>query len=630
MKSIRRLLAALTAVLMTAIPLGSLAVNTAPTEAVTSESTGDWFTDRDLSGEWDEAEAESIVFTGSGAECDSESVSVQGSTVTITSEGTYVLSGALDGSVVVDAKDQKVQLVLNGAAISAEGTAALLVEDADKVFVTLAEGTDNTLAVTGSFDEESSVDAAVFSRDDITFNGSGSLTVTCENGNGIVSKDDLKFASGTYAVTASGRALDANDSVRVAGGSFTLNSLKDAIRAKSDENGKGHIVILGGAFEIVSGGGSVNAAPHAQGSRGFGREASSVSEGAQDSAKGIKASASITILDGSFSINSADDAIHTDGDLTVSGGVFDLSSGDDGMHANDALTISGGTVTISSSYEGTEAGTISIEGGDIKVYASDDGLNAAGGADGSGYGFYDMFSSQSGVAITISGGSLYVNSGGDGIDSNGDLIISGGSVVVSGPTNSGNGALDYNGTGAITGGTVIAAGAAGMGQNFSQASTQVSALVSLSGGAGAITVTDENGDILLSGTVEKSYECVVISCPELAVNGNYTVSSGSTSVSLTPASAVSGGMGGMRGGMGQNGGSAEQNGGMGQNGGRRGGRQGGGPRGGMGPGGMGQDNGTGQNGGMGQDGMGQDNSTDQNGGTGGQMFAPPAENTWGY
>ncbi len=228
-------------------------------------SLSDYFSDRDLSGEWDAAKAVSIALNGDTAACDSPAVSVKGGVVTITAAGTYVLSGSLtNGSVVVNAGDSdKVQLVLAGASVASADSAALLVENADKVFITLAEGTENTLSNGGAFSGEDGVDAVIFARDDITFNGSGSLTVLSPAGHGVVGKDDVKFASGTYVIEASGRGIDANDSARFAGGTFTVTSGKDAVRAKNDEDdSKGYIIVFDGSFTCVAGGGYASGAAH--------------------------------------------------------------------------------------------------------------------------------------------------------------------------------------------------------------------------------------------------------------------------------------------------------------------------------------------------------------------------------
>ena len=183
----------------------------------------DYFSNRDLSGTW--SDAQTIDLNGQTA-------------IQITQEGVYLLSGTMNGTITVSADDKaKVQLVLNGVSITAETGAAIYVEQADKVFITLAEGTDNFLTST-SFDENTKIDGAIFSKEDLTLNGSGALTIVSAD-HGIVGKDDLKITGGTYTITAEGRGLDANDSVRIYDGSFAIVSGKDAIRAKNEEENKG-------------------------------------------------------------------------------------------------------------------------------------------------------------------------------------------------------------------------------------------------------------------------------------------------------------------------------------------------------------------------------------------------------
>lgn len=218
------------------------------------------------------------------------------------------------------------------------------------------------------------------------------------------------------------------------------------------------------------------------------------------------------------------------------------------MHADGSLTIVGGTVDITQSSEGLEAEVITVSGGSVSILASDDGMNARSSA-----GDKETFAAQEGVLIEISGGTLTVNTGGDGIDSNGDLLVTGGTVVVSGPVSNMNGALDYNGTATISGGTVVAAGASGMGENFSDTSTQAAFLVSLAGEVGEIRVIDAQGNVILAAELEKDFETVVISSPELAVGETYTVTRGDASAEITLTDTVtgadSGGMTGAPGNM---------------------------------------------------------------------------------
>ena len=506
-------------------------------ESTVSLKVSDHFTNRDLSGEWKEKDAQTITLSES---------------VTITKAGVYVLSGTLaDGTITVNAgKDDNVQLVLNGVNITSSTSAAILVENAHKVFVTLAEGTENYLTSTG-FDESGDVDAAVFARDDIVFNGKGSLTVTSAK-HGILGKDDVKFASGTYVITAEGRGIDAKQGVAVADGSFTIVSSKDAIRSKNSSKAEeGYVLILGGTFDLTVGGGSSNGAVHTDemfvGRGGWG---TATADADTDSMKGIKATGVITIAGGALTIDSADDALHANSGVTIYGGSLILSTGDDAMHADSDLTINDGEINILKSYEGLEAAAITINGGNVTLTSEDDGMNSSGGNDSSGFGWNDMFAND-GSSITINGGNVHVNASGDGIDSNGDLTVNGGVLVVSGPTNAYNGALDANGSLTVNGGTVIAAGAVGMAETFGSASTQVSFLTNLSGAAGSeIVVKDADGNVVLSGTVEKNFSCVVISSPDLKVGDTYTVTGGSGTVTVTVNSVSNGSGGGFGGGFG--------------------------------------------------------------------------------
>ena len=227
------------------------------------------------------------------------------------------------------------------------------------------------------------------------------------------------------------------------------------------------------------------------------------------------------------------------------------------MHADNAVTIMDGTIDIPKCYEGIEGQTITISGGTIDIVSSDDGLNAAGGADQSGFGGRgpDRFSGSSDSSIAISGGTLRIDASGDGIDSNGALTVSGGEIYVSGPMSDGDSALDYDGSATVTGGTVIAAGYSGMAQNFGADSTQGSILLtSRSTSTETIRVTDASGSVLAEFTPAKAYNCVIVSTPALKQGGTYTVTMGGESTDVTldsliyGTSGMGGGMGGQPGG----------------------------------------------------------------------------------
>ena len=471
-----------------------------PIELIDTESL---FSDRDLEGTWDEDDAEYLVLDDAGPTIDGAGASIEGSVVTIEVGGTYVVTGSLsDGQLVVDTDDEKVQLVLAGMSLSTTGAAALLVQSADKVFVTLAEGTQNTLAATGTSEAtgETTIDGALFSRDDLTINGTGALTVTSSQGHGIVGKDELTICGGELTVEAAGHAIQANDSVAISDGTLVLEAGTDGIHAENEDDLElGYIYVGGGSLTVVA-----------------------VSDG----------------LDAS-SI------------LQVDGGTLAVAAGDDGLHAEYDLAINGGTISIAQSYEGIEGSTISITGGTIDVTSSDDGLNAAGEPQEgtTAYSRNEVMDYDETAAIYITGGTLTIDASGDGIDSNGDLAVAGGTIMVSGPTSGADGALDYTGTGEVTGGTVVAAGTTSMAQNFGTSSSQPSMLVGAQGSAGStISLADADGTELVSFAPAKAFSCVVISTPDLEVGETYTltVDGSSTSIELSDTiyTSVSGGFSG--------------------------------------------------------------------------------------
>ena len=193
----------------------------------------------------------------------SSGVSISGNIITISKEGTYVLSGALsEGQIVVDADSAKVQLVLDNVDITCATSAAIYIKSADKTFITLAEGSENILMNTAEYEaiDDNNIDAVIFSKDDLTLNGKGTLTINSEYGHGIVSKDDLKLVSGTCNITAKNHALSGKDSVRIAAGTYNLTSGKDGIHSENaDDDEKGFVYIASGDFTIESTGDGIDA-----------------------------------------------------------------------------------------------------------------------------------------------------------------------------------------------------------------------------------------------------------------------------------------------------------------------------------------------------------------------------------
>ncbi|MDD3430050.1 MAG: carbohydrate-binding domain-containing protein [Oscillospiraceae bacterium] len=560
------------------------------------------YSDRDLDGTWDADAAVAITLSDNGSTVSGAGATVSNSMVTINSAGTYVVNGSLtNGQIIVEAANtDKVQIVLNGVNITCESSAPIFVKQADKVFLTLAEGSTNTVTDGANYvlDANEEPNGAVFSKDDLTINGSGTLVVTANYNNGIVSKDDLYITGGTITVSAPNHGLKGKDAIAICGGNLTITAGTDGIQASNTtEAEKGWISIDGGTLNIVSandglqaestlqitdgtlavtsGGGSENASSKQNGSWGMwgGNQTNQTTtdDTASDSAKGLKSNNALYVTGGSITIDASDDTLHCGTDLTLAGGTLTLSSGDDGIHADHIVSILGGKIDILKSYEGIEGSAIEVSGGTIELVANDDGLNAAGGSDSSsvnGRPGANEFSADSSIYIKISGGTLLINAAGDGIDANGNIYVSGGYTTVYGPTDNGNGAFDYNGVADISGGLVTMAGSSGMAQSFTDTSTQNSIAVYYTSAQSAnttVTLADSSGNTVATFTPKKDYSWVCISAPEIAVNSTYTLYSNSTQLcTITPekvvtsissdGSAASGGMmGGMMGGKGNRG-----------------------------------------------------------------------------
>jgi len=468
---------------------------------------------------WDESEVVEISLNGDSISAGSASgVTIDGSTATITSAGTYRISGSLaDGQIIVDTGDEAtVRLILNGANISCSSSAPICIWNAEKAVIVLADGSDNYVADGTSYALDAGDDepnAAIFSKADLTIFGNGSLHVDANYNDGIASKDGLIIMSGTVAVSAVDDGIRGKDYLVIKGGAIVLDVAGDGLKSDNDEDAeRGYVSIGGCALAITSGGDAIQAETDVVIVSGEfaitsgGGSGQAVSDGA--SAKGIKGNASVTISGGTFAINSADDAIHSNGNVTVSGGTFALSTGDDGIHADVSLTISGGDISIIKSYEGIESAAITITGfgGDWSTAAS-----------GSYY-------------LNSYGGYIYINANGDGVDSNGAIAMTGGCLIVNGPTSSANGALDFSSF-QITGGFVLAVGSSGMAQAPASTADQKSVLLRFGSTVQAGTLFSmhaSDGTVLFSFVPAKAIQSIAFSSPELAP-GTYTVYLGGSS-----------------------------------------------------------------------------------------------------
>ncbi len=499
-----------------------------------------FFTANDLAGDWSVNGATVITLKGETAAVNGGGAYAYNGDVIITGAGRYVISGTLtDGSVIVDAENtSKVWLLFDGVDITCTDDACLRVDNADKVFLTLAEGSENSLASGESYSQtalDDGTDGVIFAHDDLTINGNGALTVTAGYQHGISANDDLIITGGTITVTAPADGLRANEALHLCGANIQIHAGDDGLAVNHLEGG---LYIESGTLEIESGD------------------------------DGIHTVGDILIAGGSLNISATDDGIHADTDFVMNGGNITLTAANDGIHADNAFVITGGSIEIQDCYEGIEAVTIDVYDGEIHVHAGDDGLNANGNSFGFG-GFGGFGSEQQSTEteteetwIHISGGSVTVTNDtgtdADGLDSNGDIVISGGTVRVSMVNSGSNNALDYGsesgGTMTVSGGTVVACGSYGMAEGFDENSTQCSILYNIASGAAAgtvISLEDSQGNVLLSYEAPNSFSSVTLSTPELKLGESYLVVVGDkveaitlTEVSASYGDAASGGFGG--------------------------------------------------------------------------------------
>ncbi|BDH61618.1 hypothetical protein MTP04_17480 [Lysinibacillus sp. PLM2] len=609
--------------------------------------------------------------------------------ISIHTSGTYVLSGTLsDGQIIVDAEDKgTVRLIFNGVSIRSTTSAPIYVKQADKTVISLEVGTENSLSDATEYvyeDENDEPDSTIFSKDDLTINGSGTLIVKGSFNDGISSNDHLLITGGTIQVEAIDDGIVGRDLFAMKNANITITSNGDGLKSSNDEDEeKGNVVlesgtlsieaagdgiqsekkvvVVDGEFSIVAGGGSPETIESTEqfGMMGGGMgpggmrsenlslmidqivkdadileelkaeiesadsneelqailenntelqqliedsrqsrlsqqppfgdmdqmnedngqpnantedfeemqspnmdednfaqmpeqwnpsDSNTTSPSSTDqsteestiedtvSSKGIKAGTEINIRGGSFTIDSLDDAIHSNQDLSLAGGVITLFTGDDGIHADANVSISGGDISIEKSLEGIEGKNITITDGNIHVTAEDDGINVnveesrrltgmvpnqitnndATINEGESNSINEL--EEDSGELVIEGGYLYVNANGDGLDSNSSIHMTGGTVLVYGPTSSGNGALDYGETFILEGGILVSAGSSGMAQGISENSTQNAIQMTFSEmqtAGTALNLENENGESIIAIAPEKNFQTVLISTPTI-------------------------------------------------------------------------------------------------------------------
>jgi len=525
-----------------------------------------YFTANDLNGDWDASGATATVaLDGTSARITGNGAYYSDGSVVITGAGYYVLSGTLtDGNIVVDAYDSsKVFLLLDGVDVYCSDDACLRVENAEKVFLTLAAGTKNRMESGGTYSDEALADktgGTIFTHDDLTVNGSGSLAIVASYKHGIDANDDLKITGGTITVSAPGDGLHVNDSFRLANASLTISAGDDGIHSDTD------VYIESGALLIT------------------------------ECCEGVEAPI-IEVAGGDILIYPTDDGFNANGGSSGIGnfgggmpgnmGGFDRGGSSDGSADAESGGTSGERPTFGGGkmpdFNGkTEAGGTSgmpepPEGFDGEMPQPPEGFDSEMPQPPEGFdgGMPDMnggqqsadVSSDSGnteSCIRITGGNLMIVNenaqDADGLDSNGSIYIEGGTILVSLRGDGSNNAIDYGsengGVAEISGGTIIAAGGAAMAETFDSTSTQPSIACTANAAAGTtVTLRDADGRVLLTWDVPCSFTHLTISCPDMTIGGTYTLAIDGNEEEITLEESVtilgsSSGMGGFGGGTG--------------------------------------------------------------------------------
>lgn len=433
---------------------------------------------------YDEADAVDVTLSGSEAESDSDAVTSEDGTVTISAAGTYVLSGDLTGQVVVNSTgDGVVRLVLDDATITSETSAALNVVDAESVVVVLADGSSNSLTDAAAYDDTSdeAPTGALYSTADLTIGGTGSLSVTGNATNGIVGKDGLVIAGGTIEVTSVDDGIVGKDYLAITDGAITVDSVGDAIKSDNTEDeGSGFVLIQGGDITVRS---------------------------QDDGIKGVQ----VLVAGGTIDVAESNEAM--EGSLIiVDDGDIELHSADDGVNvatSDDSATTDGGAGEMGGGMEADSSLNLVINGGTLEVWSSGDGLDSNGYA-------------------TITGGDIVVYGptmdGNGALDVNGTFDITGGTLVATGSSG------------------MMVAPSTESGQGW-----LATALAGTATAGSEVVITDADGTEVAAYTIEKDFASVVFSSADIEQGSTYTVSFDGTETTVTAGEAPAGGGGPMGG-----------------------------------------------------------------------------------
>ncbi len=484
------------------------------------------YTNEDLT--WDSSGEKTIDLANPTA---TDGVSVENGTITITSGGTYRITGEYSGQVKIEAaKTDTVRLVLDNAKITNSTGAAINVVSAAEAIIYTAAGTTNTVADEANYTAtgDDDPDAAIYSTANLTLTGEGSLSVEGAYEEGIHTTGGLVIASGTLEVNAANTGIKGKDYVDITGGIVNVTAAQDGIKStNTDDESMGFTRLSAGSVTVSAGDDGLKA-PHTL-------EISGGTLKIEKSNEGIEAQY-INILDGDVTVNSTDDGINASLKDSSSDTSSDTTSG-------TATTGQQTQQNQNGQVQQAPAGGGAAPGGSQGSTGQNQNMPQPptdGAMPGGGGGTFEVVD----AAINISGGTVTVNAEGDGIDSNGTATFSGGTVTVNGPAAGGNNALDSNGDLLLNGGTVTAGSTADMFEAPSSASTsgylKITDSSALTQGS-TVQVTDSSGTVVTNYKITTSgVQLVLVSNKNIVKGQSYTVSVTSGSVDAASTTAASG------------------------------------------------------------------------------------------
>ena len=492
------------------------------------------YTNEDLT--WDSSDEKTIDLANPTA---TDGVSVENGTITITSGGTYRLTGEYSGQVKIEAaKTDTVRLVLDNAKITNSTGAAINVVSAAEAIIYTAAGTTNTVADGANYTAigDDDPDAAIYSTANLTLTGEGSLSVKGAYEEGIHTTGGLVIASGTLEVNAANTGIKGKDYVDITGGIVNVTAAQDGIKStNTNDESMGFTRLSAGSVTISAGDDGLKA-PHTL-------EISGGTLNIEKSNEGIEAQY-INILDGDVTVNSTDDGINASLKDSSSDTSSDTTSGTATTGQQTQQNQNGQTQQAPAGGGAAPGGSQGSTGQNQNMPQPPAGgtgqLPTDGAMPGGGGGTFEVVD----AAINISGGTVTVNAEGDGIDSNGTATFSGGTVTVNGPTAGGNNALDSNGDLLLNGGTVTTGSTADMFEAPSSASTsgylKITDSSALTQGS-TVQVTGSSGTVVANYKITRSgVQLVLVSNKNIVKGQSYTVSVTSGSVDAASTTAASG------------------------------------------------------------------------------------------